>query len=66
MNTILGLLPAKWQPYAKFIVAMLGVIVTSAIATFDSVPAFVVYISTVLTALGVYSIPNAPTFSEEG
>ena len=66
MNTLFGLLPATWQPYAKFVVAMLGVIVTSAIATFDSVPAFVVYISTVLTALGVYGIPNAPTVPEEG
>jgi len=66
MNLLLGLLPANWQPYAKFVVAMIGVIVTSAIATFDSVPAFVVYISTVLTALGVYGIPNTPTVPEEG
>ena len=66
MNMLFGLLPANWQPYAKFVVAMIGVIVTSAIATFDSVPAFVVYISTVLTALGVYGIPNNAPIPEEG
>ncbi|QDP44232.1 hypothetical protein KGG70_gp52 [Streptomyces phage Celia] len=58
MDLLLPLLPAKLQPYAKFVVALVGAVATVVAATYGDNPTVASVIS-VLTALGVLAQPNA-------
>ena len=60
-DSLVSLLPEKAQPYAKTIVAVLGVIVGAIVSSLDSVPAWLNVVVAVLTALGVYAVPNKRT-----
>ena len=57
-DAIVSLLPAKVQPYAKTIVAVLGVIVGTVVDSLDEVPPWLTLAVAILTALGVYAAPN--------
>ena len=49
------------NPYAKFVVALVGAVVTVLLATFPDDPnvqQWGTIVATLLTALGVYSVPN--------
>lgn len=54
------------KDYAKFIAAIVGFALTSATATFDSVPVLVTYIAGLITTIAVYfvrngeAVPDAP------
>lgn len=53
----------KFLPYAKFIVAVLGAGVTSALSLADpgtDVFKYLTIASAVLTAVAVYAVPNKP------
>lgn len=47
----------RLQPYNKFLVALLGAVL-STIAQFYGDNPYIVMVITVLTALGVYQVPN--------
>jgi low affinity Fe/Cu permease len=52
------------KPYAKFVVAIIGAVVTWAVATFPdnlTVQTYVSLASAILTAVGVYLVPNKPS-----
>jgi ABC-type uncharacterized transport system permease subunit len=57
-DSVVSLLPVKVQPYAKTIVAVLGVVVGAVVSSLDSVPSWLNVVVAVLTALGVYAVPN--------
>jgi hypothetical protein len=51
----------KVQPYLKFVVAIFGAVVTTALVQFpdnSTVQTWGPIVVTVLTALGVYAVPN--------
>jgi hypothetical protein len=54
MPTFLTLQAAKWW------VALAGAVVTSVLAVLDGPPQWLVVVSSVLTAVGVYVTPNQP------
>ena len=58
LDSLVSLLPVKVQPYAKTIVAVLGVVVGAVVSSLDSTPAWLNVVVAVLTALGVYAVPN--------
>lgn len=45
------------KPYNKFLVALLGAVVTTAVQFYGNTP-WLVLLVTLLTTLGVYSTPN--------
>lgn len=52
----------KWKTYAKFAVALAGFVLTTAVSL-DwgyEFPAWVPALSALVTALGVYQVPNQP------
>lgn len=49
---------SKLAPYSKFIIALVGAVVT-VVAQFYGANAAVQVVVAVLTALGVYQVPNA-------
>jgi len=53
------LLPKAVLPYAKAWIALLGVIASSVVIGWDDAPKWLVVVSSVLTAVGVYLTPNA-------
>ena len=59
MNLILPLLPVAWQPYAKSILAFIGTLLTFVALVIPNVPTWVTLALSALTALGVYTQPNA-------
>jgi hypothetical protein len=59
--------PAALQPYLKFVVGVVGAIVTSLLGVLPQPPHWLVVASSVLTALAVYVVPNgqvAPSGTE--
>ena len=57
-NLLLPLLPAKWRPYAKSVLAALGAILT-AVSLYADAPDWVAGAIGIGTALGVWAQPNA-------
>jgi hypothetical protein len=57
-----GLLPAKLQPYAKTVAAVLGTVATVVASSFANTRAGAIATGVVgvLTAVGVYGLKNAP------
>ena len=53
------LLPDSIAPYAKAWVAFLGFVATSVVTAWDAAPQWLAVVATVLTAVGVYFVPNA-------
>lgn len=58
MDLIGPLLPASARPYAKAVLALLGVVVSVLAATLTDV-AWLPVVVQVLAAVGVYAVPNA-------
>lgn len=48
---------SKLKPYSKFIIALLGAVLTTVSQFYGDNP-YVALVLTVLTALGVYQVPN--------
>lgn len=62
-----NVVPAALQPYLKFVVSVVGAVVTSLLAVLPQPPHWLVVVSSVLTALAVYVVPNnevAPSGTE--
>lgn len=57
----MNVIPANLQPYAKFVVGILGAIVTTLLEVLPQPPDWLVIVSSVLTAVAVYVVPNAST-----
>jgi hypothetical protein len=55
------LLPSAWRPYAKTVVASLGLILSALAVALPDVPEWVPVGVSLLTALGVYAQPNGGT-----
>lgn len=55
----MNVIPAPLQQYAKFVVGLAGAIVTSLLAVLPQPPHWLVIISSVVTALVVYVVPNS-------
>jgi hypothetical protein len=55
---LLNVLPVRFQPYAKAVVAAIGALAGVAVFYFGDQPAVAAVIQ-VLTVLGVYAQPNA-------
>jgi hypothetical protein len=51
-------LPVGVRPYAKAVVAVIGVILTALVTNLDEVPQWLSVLVSILTALGVYATPN--------
>ena len=58
MNAFLSLIPARYRDKAKAIVALLGSLVTAALAALPSDPEWLTAAAAFLTAFGVYAVPN--------
>lgn len=56
---LFALLPASARPYAKAIVAAIGLVLSTAAAVIPGCPSWVTVVVAFLTALGVYAQPNA-------
>lgn len=56
---LFALIPAAWRPYAKAVVATLGLLLQTAVATIPGLPDWVAVAVAFLTALGVYAQPQA-------
>ncbi|WP_454051458.1 DUF7439 family protein [Cellulomonas sp. Marseille-Q8402] len=56
--TLYALLPAAWRPYAKTVVAALGTVLSVLAVTLTAVPPWVAVATNLLTALGVWGVPN--------
>lgn len=54
----MNVVPAPLQPYAKFVVGLVGAIVTSVLAVTPDPPSWLVVVSSVVTAVAVYVVPN--------
>lgn len=52
------LLPERFMPYAKSWVALLGVVLTSIVAAVPDGPRWLMVLTSVVTAVGVYLTPN--------
>lgn len=52
-----NLLPAKYRPYAKFIIGLIGVVLT-VLAVVAADNQIVTVLISIATALGVYGVPN--------
>lgn len=58
----MNIVPAALQPYAKFVVGVVGAVVTTLLQVLPQPPDWLVIVSSVVTALAVYVVPNtAPT-----
>jgi len=60
MDLIVPLLPAGARPYAKAILAAVGIVVSVLSVTLTDVPWLPIVVQ-VLTALGVFAVPNTAT-----
>ena len=58
LNSVVGWLPAKWQPYAKTIAAALLALLTILSTTVDGLPTWLTIAAAVLTAPVVFATPN--------
>jgi len=58
LTSVVGWLPAKWQPYAKTIAAAVLALLTVLSATVDGLPTWVTVVAAVLTAPVVFATPN--------
>lgn len=56
---LFALLPEAWQPYAKSVVAAIGLILSAVAVAIPNAPDWVSVAIAFLTALGVYAQPNA-------
>ncbi|QZN86600.1 hypothetical protein [Cellulomonas sp. C5510] len=56
--TLYALLPPSWRPYAKTVVAVVGTVLSVLAVGLPAVPPWVVVATNVLTALGVWGVPN--------
>lgn len=57
---LFDLLPEKARPYAKSLVAALGLVLSAVAVAIPQAPEWVPVALAFLTALGVYQVPNAP------
>lgn len=53
-----ALLPTRWRPHAKTVVAAVGLILGAVIVAVPQVPTWLVLVTKVLTLLGVHTTPN--------
>ena len=53
-----NLVPAKIAPYLKFAVGLAGAIVTSLLVALPQPPHWLAIVSSVVTAVSVYFVPN--------
>lgn len=64
MSAVLALLPASWAPYAKYVISLVGALLTAAVQVSDFLPENVQrWVSIAVgfaTAAGVYGIRNEP------
>ena len=58
LETLVSLLPAKWQDKAKGLVVALGSALGILTVVWDDAPDWLTIAVTVATALGVYAVPN--------
>lgn len=58
LATLVGLLPASWQPKAKGIAGALGGVVSILTLVLPDAPHWLTVTTIVATALGVYGVPN--------
>ena len=56
---LFSLIPESWRPYAKTVVASIGLILSAIVVAVPSVPDWAPVALAFLTALGVYAQPNA-------
>lgn len=60
----MNLLPSKMMPYLKSWVALAGVILVSLASTWNGAPSWVAVAAAVVTAVGVYLVPNGTKETE--
>lgn len=58
---LFALIPASWRPYAKTVVASIGLVLAALAVALPVVPDWVPVATAFLTALGVYGQPNDTT-----
>ena len=58
LNSVVGWLPVKWQPYAKTIAAAVLALLTVLSTTVDGLPTWLTIAAAVLTAPVVFATPN--------
>jgi len=58
LNSIVGWLPARWQPYGKTIAAAILALLTIATTTVQGLPTWVTVVAAMLTAPVVFATPN--------
>lgn len=56
---LFALIPAAWRPYAKAVVASLGLVLSALAVALPETPEWLPVAVAFLTALGVYAQPNA-------
>lgn len=59
------LLPEKMMPFLKSWVALAGVILVALASAWTAAPGWVTIAAAVVTAVGVYLVPNAPAKEKE-
>lgn len=60
----MNLLPSKMMPYLKSWVALAGVILVALASTWNGAPSWVAVAAAVVTAVGVYLVPNSTEETE--
>lgn len=64
MGALLALIPQRWLPAAKFVIAAVSALLAVAAQVLpflpDSVATVVTSVAAILGALGVYATPNVP------
>jgi hypothetical protein len=63
LTKILDLMPAAWRPYAKAIVAVVGLILGALMLTLPVVPVWLPVVVNTGVLLGVWGVPNQATES---
>ena len=58
MDAVVSLLPVSVRPYAKSVVAIIGIVLTVLVENLDPTPQWLSVVISVLIALGVYATPN--------
>ena len=66
LESIVSLLPVKWQDKAKTIVAVAGMVLGVVVQSLDMVPHWLTVVVAVATAAGVYATPNLGYQGEPG
>jgi len=56
---LFSLIPESWRPYAKTVVASIGLVLSAIVVAVPSAPDWAPVALAFLTALGVYAQPNA-------